>query len=218
MKSVVAHLAILIWFIFAVGLVSQAGAAEKLKLPSESLAGLKPGNAIGEATERYGSYDIILPGFTEFYAGGSRATHAYNWTIGSTYGGRALSVESTYGSKTINVVMVDRYPALGTSRGLQVFMPEDAVWQLYGTPDFAFEWTVLDPSVVELFYLDEGLIVVLSQLPGRPNWTVTKLILTYPDYLNNAVAMRERQGLATHDVQDITRIYRVWSRMAQPSE
>jgi len=218
MKSVVAHLTILIGFILAVGMVSQAGAAEKLQSPSESLAGLKPGNAIGTATERYGSYDIVLPGFTEFYAGGSRGTNAYNWTIGSTYGERALSLESTYGSKTIHVVMVDRYPGLGTSRGLQVFMPEDAVGQIYGMPDFAFEWTVLDPSVIELFYIDEGLIVVLSQMPGRPNWTVTKLILTYPDYLNNAVAMRERQGLASHDVQDITRMYRVWSRMAQPSE
>ncbi|MHB0937212.1 MAG: hypothetical protein ACYDCO_02255 [Armatimonadota bacterium] len=217
MKSVVAHLAILIWLLLLVGLVSQAGAADGLKPPPESLAGLKPGDTVGEATNRYGTYSIILPGFTEFYAGGGRATHAYDWTIGATYSGRALSVETTIGSKTINVVMVDRFPTLATSRGLRVFMPEDAVRELYGMPDFAFEWTVFRPSVIELFYLDRGLIVVLSELPGQTNWTVTKLILTYPDYLSNAVAMRERQALATREIQDITRMYRVWARMAQPS-
>jgi len=120
------------------------------------------------------------------------------------------------GQTTVNVVMVDRHPLLGTSRGLRVFMPESDAWARYGMPDYAFEWTVLRPSVVELFYLDEGLIVVLSQVPGRLNWTITKLILTYPSYLFNAVSMRERQSLATHQVIDITRSYLVWTRMAQP--
>lgn len=216
MKSVVAHLAVLTGLFLLVGLGSRAGAAEGLKPSPESLAGLRPGDTIREATERYGSYSIILPGFTEFYAGGGRATHAYNWTVGGTYGGRALSVETTLGSNVINVVMLDRFPALATARGLRVFMPEAAAMQLYGMPDFAFEWTVFNPSVIELFYIDPGLIVVLSQLPGQSNWTITKLILTYPGYLNNAVAMRERQALATRDVQDITRMYRVWSRMAVP--
>jgi len=218
MKTVVAHLAILMWLSLLLGLVSAAGAAIGLRPPAETLAGLKPGaNTISDAVHQYGSYDIMLPGWTEFYAGGGRATHAYDWTIGGTYGGRALSLESTIGSNTINVVMVDRYPALATSRGLRVFMTESVAWALYGMPDFAFEWTILDPSVIELFYMEQGLIVVLSQVPGRDNWTITKLVLTYPGYLSNAVAMRERQALATHDVEDITQSYRVWSRMARPS-
>jgi len=217
MKTVVAHLTVLIWLSLLLGLVSQPGMASRPQSPSESLAGLVPGvNTVRDAVQRFGAYDIVLPGWTEFYAGGGRATHAYNWTIGATYGDQALSVESTIGENTLNVVMVDRYPALATSRGLRVFMPDYEALARYGMPDFAFEWTVLNPSVIELFYIDKGLIIVLSQVPGLRNWTITKLILTYPGYLNNAVAMRERQALATHDVTDITRSYRVWSRMAQP--
>jgi hypothetical protein len=217
MKSVVAHIAVLLWLSLLLGLVNLPGMAAGKQPPSESLAGLRPGvSTIRDAVQRYGAQSIILPGWTEFYAGGGRATHAYNWTISAGYGARALSVETTIGENTVNVVMVDRYPALSTSRGLRVFMPESDAWAHYGMPDFVFEWTVLRPSVVELFYLDEGLIVVLSQVPGRRNWTITKLILTYPGNLNNAVAMRARQALATREVEDITQSYRVWSRMAQP--
>jgi|GEM_PF-2157188 len=217
MKTDVAHIAVIILLSLMLGLVNLPGMAADMKPPSETLAGLKPGvSSVKDAVQQLGSYSIITTGWTEFYAGGGRATSAYNWTIGGGYGTRALSVETTVGQTTVNVVLVDRHPLFGTSRGLRVFMPESDVWARYGMPDYAFEWTVLRPSVVELFYLDEGLIVVLSQVPGRLNWTITKLILTYPSYLFNAVSMRERQSLATHQVIDITRSYLVWTRMAQP--
>jgi hypothetical protein len=69
---------------------------------------------------------------------------------------------------------------------------------------------------MELYYMNQGLVVILDQIPGRSNWTITKLVLTYPAYLRNAVALRTREALATGHVLDITNSYRVWARMAVP--
>lgn len=149
---------------------------------------------------------------------GERATRAYLWTPGSTLDHTGLVVETSLGASRISLVMVDTFPGLCTSRGLSVLQPDDSARQLYGMPDFVFEWQSVDPPVRELFYVNTGLLVVINQVPGRPNWTITKLILTYPLYLRNAVTERVRESMATHHVEDVTYSYRVWARMAIPPE
>ena len=220
--TVSAYYALLISFLLLVGL---AGARPGLTAgvappppPSESLAGLVPGvSRVSDAVNQFGAYDIILPGFAEFFVGGGRATKSYEWSIGLTLGQRILTVEATIGEEVINLVIADQHPGLATSRGLRPLLPEHAAWELYGMPDFAFEWTFFQPSILELFYLDEGLILIMKQVPGRLNWTITRIILTYPSYLGNAVVLRVRESLATHNVRDITYSYRVWSQMAVPA-
>ena len=92
------------------------------------------------------------------------------------------------------------------------------VRDIYGRPDFAFAWQFTNGRAIELCYLEKGLVVVLQAIPGRSNWTVTQMIMTYPMYLGNAVAARERTALdRASGVEDITRNYRVWARIERPS-
>ena len=187
--------------------------------PPECLASLTPGvSTLAQAFQLLGPCDAVLPGEAAYYAGGVRSTKSYVWVIGDTLGQPKLTIETPIGSSIITLIMVDLLPGIATSRGLTTLVEDSTAFRLYGLPDFAFERTVVDPPVRELFYLHQGLILVLSQLPGRPNWTITKVILTYPTYLLNAVALRERDVLANRQIEDVTYAYRVWARMEVPAQ
>jgi len=185
--------------------------------PPESLAGLVPGvSTVGDAIARYGEFDVALPGHISYLIAGIPASKEYQWSVGNVLGRRALSVETDIGGGIVNLVIVDQFPGLLTSRGLGVLMPESSIWRLYGMPDFAYEWriTLTDDPILELIYVNQGLYIGLQRIPGRTNWMVTKLVLTYPAYLHNAVALRTRQALTTPRVMDVSRSYRVWAQMA----
>ena len=215
MRTVIVYVAIIMGLFMLTGLKVSAQATPTLPAAPESLAGLVPGvSTVGDAVNRYGTYDVILPGRVSYLIAGIPASKEYQWSVGHVLGRRALGLETQIGGAVVNLIVVDQYPGLFTSRGLGALMPESAVWQLYGMPDFAYEWRLTDEPVQELFFLNQGLVVVLQQVPGRTNWTVTKLILTYPAYLNNAVALRTRDALTTSHVRDISRSYRVWAQMA----
>ncbi len=218
MRTVSAAIFVLTWLGLLIGLLGVSPCrAFTLAPPPESLAGLVPGvNGLGDAVGMHGNFDVCLPGVAEYYAGGESASKAYQWVVGDVLGRPGLTVETSLGSGQISLVMVDMFPGIRTSRGLSVLQPENAAVALYGFPDFAYEMTMVDPPVRELFYLDHGLIVLMRELPGRPNWTIVKLIVTYPLYLKNAVALRTRESLVNGHIVDITDSYRVWARMALP--
>ncbi|HEY3377589.1 MAG TPA: hypothetical protein VGL77_08845 [Armatimonadota bacterium] len=185
--------------------------------PLESLAGLTPGiSTLSDAAQLYGGYDVVLPGNFSSYVSGERATRAYRWTNGLLGQLPGLVVETSYASQRIDLIAIDDYPGMATSRGLTALVPEQRVVELYGFPDYAYELKFADESILfhELFYIDRGLLVVLGQVNGRTNWTVSKLILTYPTSLRNAVSLRNRYAMNGQIVEDITDVYRVWARMA----
>jgi len=187
--------------------------------PPEQIACLTPGiSTLTQAIQVLGPYDAILPGEAELYAGGERATKSYVWVVGATLGQPGITVVTHIGSPIITLIMVDLMPGVATAHGLTTLVEDSVARQVYGLPDFAFERTVVDPPVRELFYLHRGLILVLSQVTGRPNWTITKMILTYPTFLLNAVALRERDVLANRQIEDVTYAYRVWARMEVPAQ
>ncbi|MHB9129508.1 MAG: hypothetical protein ACYDBB_00270 [Armatimonadota bacterium] len=183
----------------------------------ERIAGLQAGvDELQDARRLFGPHDVALPGLATPFAGGSHASTAYRWTGGDTLGGPGLIVETNIGSSVISAVMIDGYPGFRTSRGLTVLVGEEVPVALYGYPDFAFDWRLDNQKFRELYYLNEGLVVVLEMVKGRTNWTVTKVILTSPTYLGNAVAARVRLAQHTPGIEDISRSYRVWAQMAFP--
>jgi hypothetical protein len=94
-------------------------------------------------------------------------------------------------------------------------VPEGRVLGLYGVPDYAYDVNLNYDTLNyrELYYVRRGLLVVLGQMDGWPNWTVAKLILTYPAYLRNAVAARAAYALSGVmsgvNVEDTTGAYTV---------
>jgi hypothetical protein len=187
--------------------------------PPESLMGLTPGKAtLADALRILGRNDVSLPGSMTYFSGGGSLSLAYRWSPGSMSPWRGITVETDYGSDRVNLVMIDTYPGLGTSRGLTTLVSDDVAVRLYGMPDFVFEWRIGYTLFRELFYLDEGVHLVLSQLAGRPNWTITRLILTYPAYLRNGVSWRMTMVSQGARVEEIGSNYRVWARLAIPPE
>lgn len=218
MRTMAVKLLVITLFGWLVGLWCVVpGRAFPVTPPRETLGGLTPGiSTVGDASRLYGVYDVVLPGDFSQYAGGPRATKAYRWTTGLHGKVPGLIVETPIGSPVITTVVVDSYPGIGTACGLMTLVPEQQVPMLYGLPDYAYELNFNGQSVLfrELYYVNRGLLVVLGQVEGRPNWTVVKLILTYPTYLRNAVAVRTRYASAGQTVEDITDSYRVWTHMA----
>jgi len=204
----------------AVMLSSVPGRSLRLSPPCEQLGGLTPGvSSLHDAEHLFGKYDIAMPGDVAQYAGGTEVTKAFRWAAGMTLSGPTIVVETTLGSRTIAAIMVNNYPGVATSRNLMAFTPENRAIELYGQPDYAFQFRMPDGgSYREILYLDKGILLVLNQVAGRPNWQVTKLILTFPQYLNNAVALRMRDARLGGSVEDITYAYRVWTRLALPPE
>jgi len=183
--------------------------------PTESLGGLRPGvSTLADAQQVYGNHGLAFIGGMEAFAGGSRGTKAYRWTPGPTYYAPGLIAETPIGSTLITTVALDRYAGHRTSRGLTTFISDSEVNDLYGQPDFAFERQVDYHTILELYYFDEGLLIVLNEVPNRPNWTVTQIILTYPAYLRVKVGLRTREAQSAQNVRDITRLYRVWAQLA----
>ncbi len=215
MKATVASLmVVLILGWITVGMPARADSA---LAPHETLLGLTPGvSTVEDAVRVLGRYDVSMPGSVAFLVGGERFSIEYRWAhdIATTY--RGIAVSTTQGSRRINLIMVDTYPALTTGGGLGTLTSESEALAIYGLPDFAFAWRINDKQACELYYLHEGLLLVLAQIPGRPNWTITKIILTFPSYLRNAIS--QRSVLAQYDrrVEDITYSYRVWARLAIP--
>lgn len=199
---------------------AQPAPAFPLAPPQETIAGLTPGvSTVADASRLFGVYDVVLTGRYSQYAGGPRASKAYRWVSGGAHGNvPGLVIETGFRSPRIEMVVVDGYPGICTSAGLMAFTAEPQVVELYGLPDYAFEISLDNQSQVfhELFYVDQGLLVVLGQISERPNFTVTKLILTYPTYLRNAIAMRERYAMDGLIVEDITASYRSWIRTVVP--
>ena len=185
-----------------------------ISLPQDTLAGLIPGiNTVADASRLYGVYDVRLPGDYLAYAGGTYATNAYRWTTGTNGKVPGLIVETAIGSPRIDAVVVDEYPGLPTANGLMALDPEQRVIQLYGLPDYAYElYFGGNLDYRELFYVNRGLLVVLEQINGRMSWMVSRLVLTYPTYLRNAVAVRTRAAIVGPVVTDITDSYQVWVR------
>lgn len=215
MRTVTVFIAALVLVVFAVGPMPCQG-QRVLPTPPESLGGLTPGvSFLADALRDYSAYDVALPGEAEAFAGGSPATKAYIWSPGVFLNRRGLTVETPINAPVITTIMVDMYPGVATSRGLSALTSEDRVRELYGMPDYAFDHVIFSPPVRELYYLDLGLLIVLDHIPGRPNWTVTKIILTYPTYLRSAVSQRMQETLTTHRVEDSTSFYRVWARISQ---
>lgn len=187
--------------------------------PNETLLGLTPGKqTVPDAVRILGRYDIILPGQVSGGVGGDIYSTAYRWSPGLLTATRGVTIETSHGSDRINLVMIDSYPDLGTSRGLTTLVSDTTAVRLYGLPDHVFEWRRGDVLARESFYFDEGLYLVLLQIPGEPNWTITKIILTYPAFLRNAVSVRIGMVLRRDGVEDITSSYRVWARLAIPPE
>ncbi len=183
--------------------------------PSESLIGLTPGrHTVTDAVRVLGRYDLSQPGSASFYAGGDRASTAYRWSPGTVAPSRGITVETAVGGTRISVIMIDSYPGLGTAKGLTTLVGDERAVELYGLPDYVFEWRFGSNLYRELFYIDEGLHLVLGQVPGRPNWTIIKMLLAYPAFLSNAVSVRFDLA-ARHDrVEEITGQYRTWARHA----
>ena len=216
MRTRAAHIIAVVVLVIVAGLLSTMPcSAFAYAPPPDAIACLTPGvSTLTQATQHLGIFDAALPGQVEYYAGGDRATKSYIWTVGGLLGQPGITVETAIGSPVISLIMVDLFPGIGTSRGLTAIAPDVQARALYGMPDFVFERTIVDPPVRELFYLNAGLLLVAQQLPGRPNWTITKIILTYPTFLYNAVAQRERDVVATNrQIEDVTYAYRVWARM-----
>lgn len=207
--------------LYAVAMLAMTAAlAISLQSPSESLGGLTPGkDTIRDAEKCYGAYSAIISGEGTYYAGGDQSSNAYLWPGNEIVGQRGLIIETSLTSRRIELIMVDMYPGIGTSCSLTALAPESEVTERYGTPDYAYQVRVANRVFRELFYVNKGLLVVLAQVPGRPNWTVTKLILTYPAYLRNGVAMRTQYAQQRKTaIEDITYSYRVWVGMAIPPE
>ncbi|HOF86899.1 MAG TPA: hypothetical protein PLZ36_02185 [Armatimonadota bacterium] len=187
--------------------------------PPETLAGLTPGRVLlADAVRVLGGYDAAVPGSMSYFSGGEALSRAYRWAPGDIGPYRGVTVETGYRDARVNLIMVDSYPGLGTGRGLTTLVGDDVAVRLYGLPDFAFEWQIGYARYRELFYLDAGVHLVLSQITGRPNWTITRLILTYPAYLRNGVSWRVEMVRRGARVEDITAGYRVWARLAIPPE
>ncbi|HEX2949336.1 MAG TPA: hypothetical protein VHV83_07180 [Armatimonadota bacterium] len=186
--------------------------------PTESLAGLTPGiNTIADASRLYGVYNVRLPGDFLAYLGGPYASHAYRWTNGLNGKVPGLIIETAIGSPRIDAVVVDEYPGLATSCGLMALTPERSVLSLYGSPNYAYEITLGNNRVFrELYFIDRGLLVVLGHEFGIPNWTVSRIILTYPTYLRNAVSKRYRYALNGQYVEDVICSYRARRPMPLP--
>jgi len=217
MRIVAVRILTLLWLGLFIGLSSLLPAqAFTLLPPTESLAGLTPGvSTMADAVRLHGAFDITVPGIVEQYAGGNPATDQHRWSLGPSLGKPGLLVETSRRSKLIEVVMIDTYPGLSTKSGLTSLVSDGRAIELYGLPDYAFEFSGDDCWFREMYYIDQGLLLMLNQVPGRPNWTITKVILTYPTYLRNAVSLRERYALSGCGVvDDITSTYRVWARMA----
>ncbi|HEY3417503.1 MAG TPA: hypothetical protein VGM23_11520 [Armatimonadota bacterium] len=187
-------------------------------IPPENIAGLTPGvSTVRDATRLMGPYDVALPGVGSHYAGGPLGTTGYYWVPGSRLSRTGVSVETLIGSPTIILVAVQLTPGVYTSRGLSTLVGENVAASLYGMPDFAYELRLNDDLVVrELYYMNQGLMVILRSLNGRPNWMVTDFILTSPSYLAGAVNERARIAVRGGRVEDMTYSYRVWARMAVP--
>jgi hypothetical protein len=194
------------------------GRAVNPLVPQETLFGLKPGEStVADAVRILGRYDVKMPGSVAFIAGGERFTLEYRWNHDIATTERGLAVSTSQGSTRINLILVDTYPGITTGRGLGALTSENEALVIYGLPDFAFAWHFGDKQACELFYLREGLILGLTQIPGRPNWTVTKIILTFPTYLRNAISQRTIMAITDPGhVEDITYRYRVWARLAIP--
>lgn len=190
-----------------------------MTLPTERLGGVAPGiSTVPDAVRTYGEYDLRVSGEAAYYVGADEATHAYLWSPGLSISRQGLVLETPINSPVVSLVMVNLYPGIGTSRGLTTLVPEQRAVELYGMPDYAYELSFNGTRYRELYFLDEGLYVLLGVMQGRPNWTITKLVVTYPNYLRNAVARRAQAALVTRDVvvEDITYSYRVWVRLAVP--
>lgn len=186
-------------------------------LPTEKLAGLTPGvSTVADAECLHGKYDLAMPGDVLGYAGGASASKAYYWSCRPTLNWHGMVVETSFRSSVISAVMVDAYPGVATRCGLTTLMSDRKALDLYGLPNYAFEFRSDDYWFRELYYLDQGLLLVLNQVPERPDWTITTMILTYPSYLRNAVATRTQYTLACgrRVVVDITHSYQVWARLA----
>lgn len=208
-----------IWWLGALLLIAVIGSqAFSLRAPSERLGGLTPGkDTIRDAEQRFGKSDIVIPGRATYYAGGSQTSQAYLWSGNELLGQRGLTIETSRSSRRIELIMVDLYPGIGTSRSLMALDSEDAVSTHYGAPDFAYAVRMRSQAFRELFYIDQGLLVVLAQQPGRMEWIVTRLILTYPAFLRNGVAARAQYARQRNGVvEDITPGYRAWAHMVRP--
>ena len=220
MRIITAQLAVASLLMLISGMVTTTpGRAFPVTYPTEQLAGLWPGiSTLDDAVRLYGAYDIAMSGRVTGYAGGSLATKAYRWSPGPTYGSPGLVVETPIGSSQIITVMIDAYPGLGTSLGLTPLTSDLNAVKLYGLPDYVFKYQFEGfNSGLEMFYLREGLLVLATGVPSRPNWTITKIILTSPTYLQNAVAMNTRAALGERSrVEDFTNMYRVWAQQAAP--
>ncbi|MHB9024047.1 MAG: hypothetical protein ACYC7E_07695 [Armatimonadota bacterium] len=192
--------------------------AATFAIPPENVAGITPGvSTVSNATRLLGSYDIALPGVAADYAGGPKGTTAYYWVPGSSLYRTGISVETLIGSPNVILVAVQLTPGVFTSRGLSTLVGEQVATRIYGMPDFAYEVRITrEKTVRELYYLNQGLMVILRQLNGRPNWTVSDFILTSPTYLYGAINLRARIAVHGWQVKDITHSYRVWARMAVP--
>ncbi len=220
MRTVVLRVLTMLWLGFCAGIGSLLPVqAFPLMPPQEKLAGLTPGcSTLADAEVLHGRWSNVMPGNVESYVGGAAGTKAYDWSSGPLLGRPDLVVETSYGSSLVSTVMVNAYPGLGTSRGLTALSPDSEALRLYGAPDFAFECINEEYWFRELYYLDQGLLLFCEQVPGRPDWTITKIILTFPVNLRTTVALRERYALTEGhriNVSDITSQYRrVWAHMA----
>lgn len=219
MKAIARMLPLLLTGLLSMLCPATAWAAPTAALPSEAIIGLAPGkNTVNDAIRTLGRYDLSMPGSASFYAGGDRASTAYRWSPGITSASRGITVETAIGGTTITVIMIDSYPGLSTEKGLTTLVGDERAVELYGLPDYVFEWRFGDQLFRELFYIDEGLQLVLAQVPGRANWTITKMLLSYPAFLCNAVSMRFQMAQNHDRVEEISSQYRTWARHAIPAE
>lgn len=224
MRTVAVHFTVTIMLMLFACLCSPLRALP-VTPPLDSLAGLTPGvSTLADAVNNWGSYDVAMPGEFALYAGGERVTKQFRWSAGITDGQTAIVAETPLCSPQIEAVVVNMYPGIATSRGLTTLVSENQVTTLYGIPDRVFRITLpnappypgQNSCYLELYYVQCGLLVVMGEITDRQNWTVIKLLMTYPTYLRNAIAERTRLAMNTGRVADYTEGYRAWVRMAVP--
>lgn len=208
-----------ITYLTLLGLLLLSHFARAYTSPPETLAGLTPGvSRLADATAAFGQYSASMPGKATFIVGGAPYSIAFRWAVDVITPLRGFSIEMAPSSEFLDLILVEAYPGLATSRGLTTLVDEHAVIDRYGLPPYAFEWLLGYTRVRELYYPEMGLYIGLAQVTGRPNWTVTKLALTYPDYLRNGVSQRVTMTGYEPRLEDITQSYRVWASLAIPQQ